>query len=135
MSRTPFVTEAEAIKEPHEGRTNFWLCHPDITAAEDLQAIRAVIPAGGGHDFHTHPELEEIIYVLDGKIEQWVGESKQVLHAGELAHIPRGRVHATFNPFGDDALILAVLSPGSQKGPMLVDVSDEEPWKSLKESR
>jgi len=41
-------------------------------------------------------------------------------------------VHATFNVSDKDAVILAILSPGSQTGPFLVDVSEEQPWALLR---
>jgi quercetin dioxygenase-like cupin family protein len=132
MPHHRFITEREALKEDFKGRTNYWLCRPEVCEATDLQLCRAVLPAGEGHPFHTHPELEEIIYVLDGEVEQWVERERRLLKAGEVAHIPRGLVHATFNPTTRDAVILAVLSPAAAKGPFLVDVSGEEPWKSLR---
>lgn len=132
MPKHRFLTEAEALKEDYKGRTNYWLARPEIADAEDLQLCRAVLPAGEGHNFHTHPELEEIIYVLSGQVEQWVEREKRLLGPGEVAHIPRGIVHATFNPTGSDAVILAILSPAAAKGPFLVDVSGEEPWCSLR---
>lgn len=134
MSKHVFLTEIEALKEDYKGRTNFWLCRPEIAEASDLQLCRAVIPAGEGHNFHTHPELEEIIYVLSGAVEQWVEQQRRILHPGEIAHIPRGVVHATFNSGTEDAVILAILSPAAAVGPFLVDVSTEEPWKSLRHS-
>lgn len=132
MNKPVFITESEALKEDFKGRTNYWMCRPEVTNARDIQVCRAVLPAGEGHDFHHHPELEELIYVLEGEVEQWVGEEKQVLRAGEAAHMLAGVVHATFNVSGRDAVILAILSPGSQQGPFLVDVSAEEPWASLR---
>lgn len=131
MKKSPFITEAEALKEDFKGRTNYWMCRPEITNAKDLQICRAVLPPGEGHDFHHHPELEEAIYVLEGEIEQWVGEECRRLKVGECAHMEAGVVHATFNPSDQDAVILAILSPGSQDGPFMVDVSAEEPWASL----
>jgi quercetin dioxygenase-like cupin family protein len=130
--KTPFITQAEAIKEDFKGRTNYWMCHPEITHAENLQICRAVLPAGEGHGFHHHPELEEAIYVLEGEVEQWVGREMRILKTGEVAHMGKGVVHATFNPSDNDAVILAILSPGSQQGPFLVDVSQEEPWSTLR---
>lgn len=130
--KTPFITEAEAITEDFKGRTNYWMCRPEITNAKDLQICRAVLPAGEGHGFHHHPELEEAIYVLDGEIEQWVGQEKRVLKAGEVAHMGPGVVHATFNVSEKDAVILAILSPGSQDGPFLVDVGQEAPWSTIR---
>ena len=130
--KTPFITQAEAMQEDFKGRTNYWMCRPEITNAKDLQVCRAVLPAGECHNFHHHPELEEVIYVLAGEVEQWVGEEKQLLKVGEVAHILPGVVHATFNVSSADAMILAILSPGSQVGPFVVDVSMQEPWVSLR---
>ncbi|MCW5556385.1 MAG: cupin domain-containing protein [Verrucomicrobiae bacterium] len=127
-----FITTAEALQEDYKGRTNYWLARPEIADARDLQLCRAILPPGEGHAFHTHPELEEIIYVLEGEVEQWVEQERRVLKPGEVAHIPRGLVHATFNAGGGDAVILAILSPARCDGPFAVDVSAEEPWKSLR---
>ena len=119
MKPKVFITQADALTEEFKGRTNYWVCRPEIVAAKGLQICRAVLPPGEGHNFHRHPELEEVIYVLEG----------------EVAHIPADVVHATFNTSARDALILAVLSPASQKGPFAVDMSGEEPWKSLRTAR
>lgn len=132
MTHHVFLTEIEALKEDFQGRTNFWLCRPEIASTKDLQLCRAILPAGEGHHFHTHPELEEIIYVLGGEVEQWVEKEKRVLKPGEIAHIPRGVVHATFNSSTEDAVILAILSPAATTGPFMIDMSKEEPWSSLR---
>ena len=130
-----FITEAEALKEDYKGRTNYWLCRPEVAHAKDLQLCRAVLPPGEGHNFHTHPELEEIVYVLEGAVEQWVEKEHLVLKPGEVAHIPAGVVHATFNTTQSDAVILAILSPAAAQGSFLVDVSQQEPWCSLRSSK
>ena len=127
-----FVTLADALKEEYKGRTNYWLCRPGVVEAEKLQVCQATLPPGEGHNFHTHPELEEMIYVLSGEVEQWVEKEARVLKPGDSAHIPAGVVHATFNSSSEDAVILAILSPGASSGPFLVDVSGEEPWKSIR---
>ncbi|MEI6461847.1 MAG: cupin domain-containing protein [Verrucomicrobiota bacterium] len=127
-----FVTPAEAIKEEYKGRTNYWLSRPGLTEAKQLQICQATLPPGEGHNFHTHPELEEVIYVLSGEVEQWVEKEFRLLKAGEVAHIPAGVVHATFNSSNADAVILAILSPGESTGPFMVDVSGEAPWDQIR---
>lgn len=129
-----FVTLADALKEEFKGRTNYWICRPEVVEAERLQICQATLPPGEGHNFHTHPELEEVIYVLSGKVEQWVETASRGLGPGDSAHIPAGVVHATFNRSGQDAVILAILSPAAARGPFLVDVSDQEPWRSFDRS-
>ncbi len=111
---------------PHE-----WLCRPGLTDAKDLLLVRVKMPPGRAHQFHRHPAMEEIIYVVSGAAEQWVGDVKRRLGPGDSAHIPRDIVHATWN-VGDDTLeFLAILSPATVEGPALVDVRYDEPWCSL----
>lgn len=129
---TPFVDSSNMIVEelpwgPHE-----WLCRPDIVPAEKLLLVRVRMPVGKAHEFHRHPEMEEIIYVEEGTAEQWVDREKKLLGPGESAHIPMDVVHGTYNA-GDTTLVfLAILSPAKSEGPALIDMKDEEPWKSIR---
>jgi quercetin dioxygenase-like cupin family protein len=125
---TPDEMEVEELPwGPHE-----WLCRPGLTRAEKLQLVRVRMPAGQGHAFHRHPTMEEIIYVVSGRAEQWVGRGSRLLGPGDTAHIPTDLVHGTWNA-GDETLVfLAILSPARCDGPALVDVSGEEPWRSLR---
>jgi quercetin dioxygenase-like cupin family protein len=132
MSKTPFVTEREVKVEelpwgPHE-----WLCRPDIVDADKLLMVRVLMPAGKGHAFHRHPEMEEIIYVLEGTAEQWVDRKRQILQKGEMAHIPTDVVHGTYNVGPGTLAFLAILSPAKTNGPALIDMSQEAPWRFLR---
>jgi len=126
------ATEKEMQVETLPWGPHDWLCRPGLVEAEKLLLVRVHIPPGQGHAFHKHPEMEEIIYVLEGTAEQWVDREKKILTAGHSAHIPADMVHGTYN-VGDGTLtVLAILSPAKIEGPALVDVSDQEPWKSLR---
>jgi len=127
-----FVTDSEVEIEqlpwgPHE-----WLCRPGLTDARDLLLVRVRMPPGKGHAFHRHPAMEEIIYVISGRAEQWVDTASRTLEPGDAAHIPRDVVHGTYNAGGETLVFLAILSPARVEGPALVDVSGDEPWASLR---
>ncbi len=127
-----FVTASEAVVEEVPWGPHHWLCRPGLTEAENLLMVRVRMPPGDAHQFHRHPALEEIIYVISGTAEQWVAEEKRLLGAGDMAHIPRDVVHATWNA-GDETLVfLAILSPATFEGPATVDVYEEAPWRALK---
>jgi quercetin dioxygenase-like cupin family protein len=128
-----FVTAAEMQVEQLPWGPHDWLCRPGVVDAEKLLLVRVHMPAGQAHQFHTHPEMEEIIYVLEGTAEQWVDREMKVLKAGEMAHIPTGVVHGTYNAGGGTLRFLAILSPAKISGPALVDVSGEEPWRSIRQ--
>jgi quercetin dioxygenase-like cupin family protein len=127
-----FVTSSDMQVEelpwgPHE-----WLCRRGLTAAEGLLLVRVRMPPGKGHAFHRHPALEEIIYVVSGRAEQWVDRRSQILEPGDVAHIPKDVVHGTYNAGQETLVFLAILSPAKFEGPALVDVSRDEPWVSLR---
>lgn len=108
------------------------LCVPETTEPEHLIMVRATMPPGEAHNFHRHPGREEIIYVLEGQAEQWVGEEKHILGPGGMAMIPANLPHATFNAGDSPLRFLAILSPVEAPGPFTVDVFDEEPWQTLR---
>ena len=125
-----FVTQKEAQVEEAPHCTCEWLCRPGLVEAENLLLVRATMPAGKAHEFHKHPGCEEIIYIVEGEAEQWVETEYRVLGPGEVAHIPEGAVHATYNRSDRPLVFLAMLSP-AKPPPGCVDVSSEEPWNSL----
>jgi quercetin dioxygenase-like cupin family protein len=128
-----FVTSKEAIVEQLPWGPHDWLCRPDIVDAQKLLLVRVHMPLGQAHKFHRHPEMEEIIYVLEGTAEQWVDREKRILGPGDMAHIPMDVVHGTYNAGQSTLRFLAILSPAKISGPALIDVSNEEPWKSLRQ--
>ena len=130
--RLRFVTAADAVVETAPWGPHDWLCRPGLTAADKLMLVRVTMPPGKGHAFHRHPPMEEIIYVVSGRAEQWVDRESRILGPGEIAHIPKDVVHGTYNAGDTDLVFLAILSPAVFEGPGLVDVSGEAPWASLR---
>jgi len=111
---------------PHD-----WISRPGLTEAEGLLLVRVAMPPGKAHRFHRHPAMEEVIYVIEGKAEQWVERESRILGPGEAAHIPTNVVHGTYNPFDSTLVFLALLSPAKFEGPAIVDVYGDSPWSEL----
>lgn len=139
MPSTPrrFVQIADAIREPNAWTNNEWLVRPDIVDAEKLLLVRANMDPMFCHPFHYHPHREEIIHVVYGRAEQWVGNEYRILRAGESAHIPPGVIHATYNPFAEPLVFLAILSPAKLPENLAAvpdpqDISTQEPWASIR---
>ena len=128
-----FVTRDQVEVEELPWGPHAWLARPGLVEAEKLLLVRVAMPPGKAHQFHRHPEMEEIIYVLSGQAEQWVEWEQRILGPGEIAHIPVDVVHGTYNPFETVLEFLAILSPAKFEGPALIDVCEEMPWSDLKE--
>jgi len=135
-----FVHLADAIRETNPWTNNEWLCRPDLVAAEKLLLVRANMDPMHCHPFHYHAHREEIIHVIYGRAEQWVGDQFRILQPGEIAHIPAGVVHGTFNPHAEPLVFLAILSPAKLDDTLAAvpdpfDVSALQPWASIRAGR
>jgi quercetin dioxygenase-like cupin family protein len=110
-----------------------WISRPTSTNAKELVVIEGSISPGFGHNFPKHPDQEEVFYVLEGEVEQWLEQDKRELKPGDSAFIPAGLVHASFNLSGKPVKVLAILAPCvTAAGYASVEVGDQEPWKSLR---
>lgn len=128
-----FVPAAEAEREQLEWGVLGWLSRPTATGAKQLVVIEVELMPGFGHNFHKHPDQEEVIYVIEGQIEQWLDKNSRVLESGDSVFIGADVVHASFNVSDKPAKLLAILGPCMGEGGYeLVEVFDQDPWKSLR---
>lgn len=110
-----------------------WVSHPPSTGASHLTVVEATLSPGMGHGFHKHPGQEEVIYVVAGKIEQWVDRDKRTLSAGDAVFVPPGVVHASFHAGEGDATMVAIFGPSiGDEGYETVDMAGEIPWRDLR---
>ena len=131
--QTYFIAGEARQEQQLDWGTLFRLSGPQKTGAEKLVVIEVNLQPGKGHNFHKHPQQEEVIYVVEGEVEQWVGQECRTLRTGESVFIPADMVHASFNVGSRDAKLLAILSPCiGEEGYELVEVFEEEPWKGLR---
>jgi quercetin dioxygenase-like cupin family protein len=128
-----FVTAADAVRFQSPWTLEEWFCRSDVVANEHLLLVRANMEAHRSHPFHTHPTREELIFILSGQAEQWIGRQHRILKAGEMVFIPKGEVHGTYNPFDEKLVFLAILSPSHAPEPSIVDVSTQDPWRSVRQ--
>jgi quercetin dioxygenase-like cupin family protein len=127
-----FVSFQETEVERLPGKIHHWYCKPGMVADTNLMFVRAHLLPGEAHQFHRHPNMEEILYVLSGTAEQWVERERHAMAPGDSLYLPAGIIHGTYNSGNEVLDFLAILSPAKSEGPVTVEVSDQEPWKSLR---
>ncbi len=133
MTQGRIIQAADAEREALDWGALAWLSRPATTGARNLVVLEVTLAPGKHHSFHKHRDQEEVIYVIEGCVEQWLDKEKQTIGPGGAVFIPAGTVHATFNDADCDARCLAILGPSAGEGGYeLVDVSEEEPWTSLR---
>jgi quercetin dioxygenase-like cupin family protein len=133
MAQGRFITSREVERETLPWGSLGWLSRPATTGARELVVIEVNLAQGHGHNFHKHPDQEEVIYVVAGQVEQWLEAEKQILNPGDSIFIPKDMVHASFNTFAQPAKLLAILAPCvTDAGYVSVEVGDQAPWNSLR---
>lgn len=127
-----FVLGADAERESLTWGTLGWMTRP-ATGANALVVIEVSLLPGHGHNFHKHPDQEEVIYVLEGEVEQWLARERRHLRPGDAVFIGAGVVHASFNLTAAPARLLAILGPAvGEGGYVSVEVGAEAPWNQLR---
>lgn len=128
-----FVLKSETPRDELDWGTLAWLSHPPTTENKHLTVIDVVITPGKGHNFHKHPNQEEVIFVVEGKIEQWIEQDKKILEPGDAVYIDADVVHASFNIGEDAAKLLAILGPcAGEIGYGTEEVAEQAPWNNLR---
>lgn len=82
-----FTSSGEVTREKVPWGSPAWFSSPAVSGANALAVVEVTFNPSSGHSFHKHPNQEEVIYVIDGEIEQWVDRQKRVLEAGDSAFI------------------------------------------------
>jgi quercetin dioxygenase-like cupin family protein len=68
--RGNFLIAKEAEARIDEFGASRWLSNPPNTGATQLTVIDVNLDPGKGHNFHKHPDQEEVVLVIDGRVEQ-----------------------------------------------------------------
>ena len=128
-----FILSDEVERERLDWGELGWISRPSTTKAKDITVMEVTLDAGQGHDFHRHPNQEEVIYVMEGQIEQWLEQQKQILKPGDSIFIRADVVHASFNTSTQSAKLMVVLGPCvGEDGYEVIEVADESPWNTLR---
>ena len=88
---------------------------------------------GEGPPPHFHPNEEQFMYILEGRMKMVLGDEEQIIEPGTLVHIPRNVRHGVC-AIGGTAVFFAVKSPVGT-GDLSQDYNKakdaEEVWKRL----
>ena len=81
-----------------------------------FSVVEFVSRPGEGVGLHVHEREDELVYLLEGRIEVMLGDQRLTVEAGACALLPRGIPHGYVNVGGTPSRLLAVLMPGRLDG-------------------
>ncbi|MFC7229705.1 cupin domain-containing protein [Salinirubellus salinus] len=114
----PAERDSEYVVEPDDVESQLfdwgalkWMSTPSVTGGERFSAGVVKLEPGKGHERHTHPESDEILYVVRGEGEQEVADETHAIETGDMVFVPEGVEHGTVNTGWEPLVLLAVYAP------------------------
>jgi quercetin dioxygenase-like cupin family protein len=128
-----FVMAGDVPVESYDWGDAGMRCAPPGTGCESFVVMDVRLDPGFYHAFHKHPDQDEMITVVAGKVTQYLEGESTVLGPGDSVYIDKDVVHGSYNDFDEPAQLAVVLAPAiGDGGYVAVDVSAEEPWASAR---
>ena len=107
-------TEAEDQKIDESWGSITWLANKTLLEVDGMIVGRVVIKPGMENPRHCHPNSDEILYLLKGKLEHSLGDEKVILEEGDTLRVQAGIVHNAVN-IGDEDADMIVVYPTSDR--------------------
>ena len=111
MTDKYFVNSEDVSTQLFDWGTLKWMSTPEVTGSERFSAGVVLLEPGKGHDLHTHPDSDEILYFVGGEGEQTIAGETRDVGPGEMVFIPAGVEHGTINTGWETLKLLAVYAP------------------------
>lgn len=100
-------TTADHVIEPQSWGRLEWYVSGSIGNSTTMTVGKCVLNPGQGNGRHYHPNCDEILTVLRGRIIQTWNDQERVMGAGDVVSIPTGIRHSARN-IGDEPAELAI---------------------------
>jgi len=104
----------DVFENPVTGEFGYLRLGTDETNGSALVADLRVRPGGAVLGAHYHPKIDERFTVLQGKIGFMRGDQQGVLHAGDIADLPRGIPHDWWNAGEEEARVIVEVRPAAR---------------------
>lgn len=128
-----FVMSGDVPTESFEWGSAGMRNAPPGTGCQSFVVMDVRLDPGFFHAFHKHPDQDEMITVVSGKVTQYLEGDSRELGPGDSVYIDKDVVHGSYNDSDEPAQLAVVLAPAvTDGGYVAVDVSGEEPWASMR---
>ena len=115
MNGSPIRTFTEGILIDQPWGKLTWLASREMGNSTAMTMGHVIIPAGQTNPRHRHPNCDEILHLLKGRLEHSLGEQKYVLNPGDTISIPAGQWHNARALDGVDAEMVICFSSADRE--------------------
>jgi mannose-6-phosphate isomerase-like protein (cupin superfamily)/type 1 glutamine amidotransferase len=104
-SKGVLLTKANAQVQMQPWGKLEWFASRDLGNSTSMTVGIATINPGKENPVHLHPNCDEILHVLQGKIMNRVGDKEFEMQAGDTVTVPEGTLHNARNIGTEDAVL------------------------------
>ncbi len=109
------AAQASAEKIDEEWGSLIWLAGNARGNAAGLTLGRVIIHPGCRNPAHRHPNCEEALYLLSGRLRHFIGRREVTLEAGDTLVVSAGQSHYAVNIGEQDADMIVAYSAGRRE--------------------
>jgi quercetin dioxygenase-like cupin family protein len=110
----PLIHESEAESLDLPGRNLRWLANADLLGAKHLSmCVITVEPGQTVRPAHSHPNGEEIIYIVSGSGRVMVSGEVSPVREGTAVLFPQGEIHMLQNNGGTQMKVACFFAPAT----------------------
>jgi quercetin dioxygenase-like cupin family protein len=119
MARNYFVDVAKLkgySPANHTETVNKRIIGPETVGASQLEVVLGHVKKNAGALAHSHPGIEQVCYILEGRAMVEVGGQKREIGPGEACFFPAGERHV-FTATTDAVNVLVIYAPPYGENP------------------
>lgn len=104
-----------------EGRDLQWLVTKDTIGAEKLSALYMVCkPYQVVRPVHVHKDIEEVLFILQGKGEVWIDGEYDTFEKGDVVMLPANSKHQVRNISDEDLICYNIFSASTNPSEYII---------------
>jgi quercetin dioxygenase-like cupin family protein len=115
MDNVCVLTANNAAQEIFEWGDLLWFASGQLNNSSEMTVGRCRLKVGSSNHRHYHPNCEEVLHVLEGRISHSIGDRALEMSVGDSIVIPPNIVHNAHNIGTEDALLLITFSSADRK--------------------
>ena len=124
MAQKIVLPASEATVQEFDFGELVWYANGKMGNSETMTFGRAILKAGQANFRHYHPDCEEILHVLSGRIVHSLGDEFYPMGPGDTIVVPPDVVHNASND-GEETAVMSILFSTPDRQTVIVDDSEK----------
>ncbi len=102
----------------HTGTVNRRLIGPETVGAQQLEVVLGTVQKGQGAQPHSHPGIEQVCYLLEGRARAEIAGQTLELGPGDCCFFPADAPHTFTVTSEEPARVLVIYAPPYGESPL-----------------